>query len=94
MNGAAETLHRVEPDAAPLRPVLGRQACGLPPGRGVPLISRAVDEWIEMVNVVMLVIRTALQDCTMPAELPGYTEYAQRTRYRLLPGLWQAQRRR
>jgi len=34
------------------------------------------------------VIRTALEDKTLRAELPGYAEYAQRVRYRLLPGLW------
>ena len=38
--------------------------------------------------VVVLVIRTALEDRNLLAELPGYAEYAQRTRYRLLPGIW------
>jgi protein-S-isoprenylcysteine O-methyltransferase Ste14 len=35
-----------------------------------------------------LVLRTALEDETLQRELPGYREYAQRTRVRLLPGLW------
>lgn len=34
------------------------------------------------------VLRTALKDRTLQAELPGYAEYAKRTRYRLLPGVW------
>ncbi len=34
------------------------------------------------------VICTALEDRTLRAELPGYADYAQRTRYRLLPGVW------
>lgn len=38
--------------------------------------------------VVLLVIRTALEDRTLQAELPGYCEYARRVRFRLLPGLW------
>jgi protein-S-isoprenylcysteine O-methyltransferase Ste14 len=38
--------------------------------------------------VVVFVIRTALEDKTLREELPGYAEYAQRVRYRLLPGLW------
>lgn len=38
--------------------------------------------------VIILVIRTALEDRTLQAELPGYAAYAQRTRYRLLPGVW------
>jgi protein-S-isoprenylcysteine O-methyltransferase Ste14 len=35
-----------------------------------------------------VVIRTALEDRTLIQELPGYAEYAQQTRYRLLPGIW------
>lgn len=34
------------------------------------------------------VLRTALEDRTLQAELPGYREYTQQTRYRLVPGLW------
>lgn len=34
------------------------------------------------------VLRTALEDKTLHAELPGYQEYATRVRYRLLPGVW------
>jgi protein-S-isoprenylcysteine O-methyltransferase Ste14 len=37
---------------------------------------------------VLMVLRTALEDRTLRAELPGYDEYARRTRYRLLPGVW------
>lgn len=36
----------------------------------------------------VMVLRTALEDRTLQAELPGYRKYAARTRYRLLPGLW------
>ena len=38
--------------------------------------------------VLMLVIRTTLEDQTLHEELDGYREYAQKTRYRLLPGTW------
>jgi len=34
------------------------------------------------------ILRTALEDRTLLEELPGYREYAQRTRFRLLPGVW------
>jgi protein-S-isoprenylcysteine O-methyltransferase Ste14 len=37
---------------------------------------------------VLFIIRTTLEDRTLQAELPGYKEYAQKTRYRLLPGVW------
>ena len=38
--------------------------------------------------VPLVVVRTALEDRTLQAELPGYADYAQKTRYRLLPGIW------
>jgi protein-S-isoprenylcysteine O-methyltransferase Ste14 len=37
---------------------------------------------------VVLIIRTDLEDKTLQAELDGYNDYAQRVRYRLLPGVW------
>ena len=38
--------------------------------------------------VLLLVVRTALEDRTLREELDGYEAYAQRVRYRLLPGVW------
>lgn len=35
-----------------------------------------------------IIIRTHLEDRTLHKELPGYKEYAERTKYRLLPGVW------
>ena len=35
-----------------------------------------------------IVVRTALEDRTLIAELPGYREYAEKVRSRLLPGAW------
>ena len=37
---------------------------------------------------LLLVMRTILEDRTLRTELPGYHEYAQRVRYRLIPGVW------
>lgn len=37
---------------------------------------------------ILVVIRTALEDRTLQEELDGYREYAQRVRYKLLPGIW------
>lgn len=37
---------------------------------------------------ILTVVRTALEDRTLLAELPGYKEYAQKVRYRLIPGVW------
>ena len=41
-----------------------------------------------VVALVIVVVRTALEDRTLQAELPGYREYAQRVRYRLFPGIY------
>ena len=38
--------------------------------------------------IVLFIIRTSLEDKTLLEELPGYKEYAQKVRYRLLPGVW------
>ena len=38
--------------------------------------------------LVIIVIRTALEDRTLQEELPGYQEYARRVRYRLFPGIY------
>ena len=37
---------------------------------------------------VLLVVRTALEDRTLQAELPGYAAYARQVRYRLIPWVW------
>ena len=37
---------------------------------------------------ILLILRTALEDRTLHAELPGYVDYAHQVRYRLLPGIW------
>jgi len=38
--------------------------------------------------LIIAVIRTALEDQTLQEELPGYRDYAQRVRYRLIPGMY------
>jgi len=40
------------------------------------------------VGAVLLILRTALEDRALQAELNGYDEYARHVRYRLLPGVW------
>jgi protein-S-isoprenylcysteine O-methyltransferase Ste14 len=40
------------------------------------------------VVTVALIVRTALEDRTLRERLPGYRAYAERVRYRLLPGVW------
>ena len=54
-----------------------------------PLI---LGSWWALIPAVLTgglaVVRTALEDRTLQAELDGYREYAQETRSRLVPGVW------
>lgn len=56
---------------------------------GSVLLLGSVYGWVcTLFYAVLVVIRTALEDRTLQAELPGYAEYARKVRYRLLPGVW------
>jgi protein-S-isoprenylcysteine O-methyltransferase Ste14 len=56
---------------------------------GMPL---ALGSWWALIPAMLLapllVVRTNWEDGTLRDELPGYEEYAQRVRYRLVPGIW------
>ncbi|MEW6239191.1 MAG: isoprenylcysteine carboxylmethyltransferase family protein [Chloroflexota bacterium] len=55
----------------------------------IPLLLDSVWAFIPAgLLTVVVIIRTALEDATLQEELPGYAEYAQKTRYRLIPGVW------
>jgi len=41
-----------------------------------------------VIIIVLFFFRNALEDKTLLQELSGYKEYAQKVRYRLIPGLW------
>ena len=56
-------------------------------GMAAALGSRAALAVTVMV-VAVLVYRTAREDRTLIEELDGYAAYAQRVRYRLMPGVW------
>ncbi len=43
---------------------------------------------ISGLSVILLILRTALEDRTLQAELSGYTDYARQVPCRLLPGIW------
>lgn len=40
------------------------------------------------IAMVLLFVRTHLEDEALKKELPGYTEYAQKVKQRLIPGIW------
>jgi|SRR5581483_5949111 protein-S-isoprenylcysteine O-methyltransferase Ste14 len=41
-----------------------------------------------LIGIGVYLVRTTLEDRTLRTELPGYADYAQHTRHRLIPGLW------
>ena len=43
---------------------------------------------VSGLGVILLVLRTTLEDRTLQAELTGYVDYARQVRYRLIPGIW------
>lgn len=45
-------------------------------------------EWAGLAGIVWLIVRTIAEDRTLQRELPGYAEYAQRVRWRLVPWVW------
>ena len=56
---------------------------------GMPLALGSLWALIPAVLLcLLLVLRTIWEDQTLREELPGYKEYAQRVRYRLIPGVW------
>lgn len=57
-----------------------------------PGIALELGSWWALIPAavitIVFVIRAALEDRTLQAELPGYAEYARRVHYRLVPGVW------
>jgi protein-S-isoprenylcysteine O-methyltransferase Ste14 len=55
-------------------------------------VSLALASWWALLPaalaIALLVVRTSWEDRLLQGELPGYADYARRTRFRLLPGLW------
>ncbi len=57
-----------------------------------PVIPLLLDSWWTFIpailTIVILVIRTRLEDQALQEKLEGYREYTKRVRYRLIPGIW------
>ncbi len=55
-------------------------------------VSFLLGSWWSLIagglGALLLVLRTALEDRTLKAELEGYLDYASRVRRRLVPGVW------
>jgi protein-S-isoprenylcysteine O-methyltransferase Ste14 len=56
---------------------------------GVPILLGSWWALIpNLIAVILYIIRTALEDQTLYEELPGYVEYVQRVKFKLIPGVW------
>ena len=54
-----------------------------------PLVLGSIWSGIPVaVAIILLLMRTRLEDMTLIRELACYNQYAQRTGYRLIPGIW------
>ena len=55
----------------------------------IPFLLSSVWAFVPaLLSVACIILRTALEDRTLKAELPGYSEYMRRVRFRLVPGVW------
>jgi len=55
----------------------------------VPLILGSLWALVPaLLCAILFVVRTGLEDRTLQERLPGYREYAEKVRYRLVPGVW------
>ena len=55
----------------------------------IPLIIGSLYGLIPAaIAIILLIIRTALEDKMLHNELDGYPEYAKRVKYRLIFGIW------
>ncbi len=55
----------------------------------LPLLTGSIWSSIPIIiAIILLFIRTYLEDETLKKELTGYSDYAQRTRQRLIPKVW------
>ncbi len=64
-------------------------AGNIPPLAGISLALGSI--WVlcpGIIALIVIVIRTVLEDKTLQEELPGYNEYVRRVRYRLIPGVF------
>ena len=56
---------------------------------GFPLLIGSIWSTIPVViAIILLLVRTRLEDKTLIEELTGYSQYIQKTRPKLVPGLW------
>ena len=51
-------------------------------------VAEVAAAFLAITTLPFLLYRAITEDRILQAELPGYRDYAQRVRWRLIPGLW------
>lgn len=85
-------MHRLPPDLSRRRRP-AREVSASGPRASVHHPATPGSWWAYIpvvITVALMMLRTALEDRTLRAELPGYAQYTEETRWRLVPGIWQA----
>jgi protein-S-isoprenylcysteine O-methyltransferase Ste14 len=54
----------------------------------VAIVFGVLAFWVALAIAITLIIRTAFEDKVLRTELPGYAEYAEQVKYRLVPFVW------
>ena len=55
----------------------------------IPLITGAIFTIIPSIIIIIIIsIRTYLEDCMLKKELDGYLDYSRKVKYRLIPYIW------
>lgn len=55
----------------------------------MPLVLNSL--WVilpAVLTIILLIVRTRLEDRTLHTELPGYRDYSANVQFRLIPGVW------
>lgn len=56
---------------------------------GFPLLFSSLWSILPIVAlVILLIVRTSMEDKTLKNELKGYPEYSEKTRYKIIPYIW------
>ncbi|HTP13819.1 MAG TPA: isoprenylcysteine carboxylmethyltransferase family protein [Bacteroidota bacterium] len=56
---------------------------------GVPMmLGSAASAVLTLIAIIVLIVRTSLEDRTLKQELEGYLKYTETTRFKLVPGIW------
>ena len=98
VNRFFSSVVRIQSDRGQVLITVGPYAVIRHPGylAGIVIIvasGLALDSWLAAAFLIafslpFLLYRAITEDHVLQAELPGYRDYAQRVRWRLLPGVW------